>query len=188
LPTFRPDAVINIDSGDWHENISQLSDISGIEVHSYATFIEALENRRTYFKEMGATATDHAAIVPYTGELSAQKARLFFNMHCKEKLPQRKQGLFTGHLLLEMARMSTEDGLVMQIHPGSVRNHNSADFQTILGLIRVPIFRRRLITLKNLRPLLDKYGNHPRLTVVLFTLMKPHIHVNWPLWPDIIRH
>jgi glucuronate isomerase len=169
LPTFRPDAVINIDSGDWHENIARLSDTSGVEVNNYASFIEALENRRAYFKEMGATATDHAAVVPYTGELSAQNVETIFQNALQGKATKEEAGLFTGHLLVEMARMSTEDGLVMQIHPGSVRNHNSRIFRDF-GLDKGADIPQAIDYTQNLRALLEKYGNHPKLTVVLFTL------------------
>ncbi len=62
IPTFRPDAVVNIDTENWAKHIKQLSDVSGITVTDYRSFIQALEQRRTFFKLMGATATDHAAL------------------------------------------------------------------------------------------------------------------------------
>ena len=169
LPTFRPDAVVNIDTPGWHANIQALSEISGIRVHNYQTYIQALENRRAFFKEMGATATDHAALKPYTEELSAGEAEAIFQRALKGKASNEDATRFTGHMLMENARMSLEDGLVMQLHPGSYRSHNTPVFQRFGvdkgGDIPVPTEYTR-----NLHPLLNKYGNDPRLTLLLFTL------------------
>jgi glucuronate isomerase len=169
LPTFRPDAVVNIDTPGWHANIQALSEISGISVHDYQTYIQALENRRAFFKEMGATATDHAALTPYTEELSAGEAEAIFQRALEGKASNEDATRFTGHMLMENARMSLEDGLVMQLHPGSYRSHNTPVFQRFGvdkgGDIPVPTEYTR-----NLHPLLNKYGNDPRLTLLLFTL------------------
>ena len=67
LPTFRPDAVVNLDMHGWRAKIELLSQVCGIDVTDYRSFIQALEQRRAFFKAMGATATDHAALTPYTG-------------------------------------------------------------------------------------------------------------------------
>ena len=89
-PTFRPDSVVNLDFDNWRTNIDRLSEVSGITVHNYATLIEALENRRTYFKQMGATATDHAALTPYTINLSPTEADAIFQRALKgEATPPR---------------------------------------------------------------------------------------------------
>jgi glucuronate isomerase len=169
LPTFRPDKVINIDSLGWQQNIERLSKESNLEVHSYRSFIRALENRRAYFKEMGARATDHAALVPYTEELSAREADAIFQRALKGEASQEDAHRFTGHMLMENARMSLEDGLVMQLHPGSYRNHNDTIFRLFGPDMGgdIPIATEYT---RNLRPLLNKYGNDPRLTLILFTL------------------
>lgn len=169
LPTFRPDAVVNIDMPGWADNIAALSDISGIDIDSYAKYIRALENRRTFFKEMGATATDHAALTPYTEELSPQEAGVIFRRALKGEATADDARRFTGHMLMENARMSVEDGLVMQLHPGSLRNHNRIIFERF-GLDKgadIPIPTEYT---RNLRPLLNKYGNEPNFTLILFTL------------------
>jgi glucuronate isomerase len=169
MPTFRPDAVVNIETPGWVANIQALSDISGISIHDYQTYIQALENRRAFFKEMGATATDHAALTPYTEELSTREAEAIFQHALGGKASDQDATRFTGHMLMENARMSLEDGLVMQLHPGSYRSHNSPVFQRFGvdkgGDIPVPTEYTR-----NLRALLNKYGNDPRLTLLLFTL------------------
>jgi glucuronate isomerase len=169
LPTFRPDRVMNINTLGWQENIERLSKVSQIEVSSYRTFIQALENRRAYFKAMGATATDHAAVTPYTQELSPREAEAIFRRALNDEATEEDAVRFTGHMLMEMARMSIEDGLVMQLHPGSYRNHNQLTFETFGPDMGADIPVATEYT-RNLRPLLNKYGNDPRLTLILFTL------------------
>ncbi len=168
-PTFRPDGVVNLDALGWRNNVEALSAISGMQVRNYTTFIQALENRRAFFKSMGATATDHAALTPYTYELTAREADDIFQRALRGGATAEDATRFTGHMLLEMARMSIEDGLVMQLHPGSVRNHNAIIFEQF-GLDKgadIPIGTEYT---RNLRPLLNKYGNDPRLTLILYTL------------------
>jgi glucuronate isomerase len=169
LPTFRPDAVVNLDSEGWRGDIDKLSEVSGIEVKDYTSFIQALENRRAYFKQMGATATDHAALTAYTEDLSDGQANAIFQRALKGQATEEDVWRFTGHMLMQMARMSVEDGLVMQLHVGSFRNHNQAIFARFgrdMGAdIPVPSDYTR-----DLRPLLNAYGTDTRLRLVLFTL------------------
>ncbi|MCB9077066.1 MAG: glucuronate isomerase [Anaerolineaceae bacterium] len=169
LPTFRPDAVVNIDTVGWGDNIAALSEVSGVAIDGYGTFIQALENRRAFFKSMGATATDHAALTPYTAELSPQAADAIFQRALRGEAAAADAAQFTGHMLLEMARMSIEDGLVMQLHPGSRRDHNHSLFERFGRDMGADIPQATEYT-HNLRPLLNKYGTDSRLTLVLFTL------------------
>lgn len=168
-PTFRPDAVVNLDAPRWRQNIQALSEISGIEVSGYRAFIQALENRRAFFKEMGATATDHAAQTPYTAELSEREAESIFQRALQGESTPEDAYRFTGHMLMEMARMSVEDGLVMQIHPGSFRNHNRIIFERF-GPDKGADIPLTTEYTRNLHPLLNKYGNESTLTLILFTL------------------
>jgi glucuronate isomerase len=168
-PTFRPDAVVNLDTPDWRDNIDRLSAVSGITVGGYGAFIRALENRRAYFKDMGATATDHAALTPYTEKLSEAEASGIFTRALRGNASADDARRFTGHMLIEMARMSTEDGLVMQLHPGSLRNHNTFIFETF-GTDKGADIPLAIDYTRNLRPLLNAFGHDPRLTLILFTL------------------
>lgn len=169
LPTFRPDAVINIDTPGWRKNIETLGQLSGIEVNGYQALIRALEERRTYFKQMEARATDHAAITAYTGELSEQEAETIFQRAWRGEASPEDAVRFTGHMLMENARMSLEDGLVMQIHVGSYRSHNRVIFERFGPDMGADIPIQGEFT-RNLQPLLNKYGNDPRFTLILFTL------------------
>ncbi|MCK6627703.1 MAG: glucuronate isomerase [Anaerolineae bacterium] len=169
LPTFRPDAVVNLDHPDWRPQLDRLSEVSGITVDSYPRYIQALENRRAYFKTMGAAATDHAALTAYTGELSPGEAETIYQRALKGQATAEDAQRFTGHMLIEMARMSLDDGLVMQLHIGSYRNHNPRVFERF-GLdmgADIPITTEFT---RNLAPLLRKYGNETGLTLILFNL------------------
>ena len=169
LPAFRPDAVVSLDRVDWRGHIDRLSEAAGLHVKDYRSYIHALESRRRFFKSMGATATDHAALTAYTETLSDADADAIFQRALKGESAADDAARFTGHMLIEMARMSAEDGLVMQLHVGSHRNHNPgihARYGPDKGA-DIPI---RSEFTRNLKPLLDRYGNHPRLTLILFTL------------------
>ena len=168
-PTFRPDALVNLLTPGWRENIDTLSEVSGITVHSYATFVQALEERRAFFKRMGATATDGAAVSAYTAELSLSEADAIFHRALRDEATPEDAHRFTAHMIMERARMSLEDGLVMQLHVGSVRNHNQLIFDHFGPDKGCDIPERSEFT-HNLRPLLNKYGNDARLTLIVFTL------------------
>ena len=168
-PTFRPDALFNLLTPGWQANIEALAEISGIEVNSYSTFVQAIEDRRAFFQSMGATATDHAAETAYTAELSSAEAEAIFQKALDGQATAADARRFTAHMIMESARMSIEDGLVMQFHVGAVRNHSSLVFERFGPDKGADIPERSEFT-HNLRPLLNKYGNDPRLTLILFNL------------------
>jgi glucuronate isomerase len=169
LPTFRPDGVVNLNAPNWRANINKLSEVSKINIVDYSSFIRALEQRREFFRAMGATATDHAALTPATTELSPIEADTIFQRALKGESEPNDAPQFTAHMLMEMARMSIDDGLVMQLHPGSFRNHNDIIFQKF-GLDKGADIPIQTEYTRNLLPLLNKYGNDARLTLILFTL------------------
>jgi glucuronate isomerase len=68
-----------------------------------------------------------------------------------------------------MARMSLEDGLVMQIHPGSWRNHNQQIFERFGPDKGCDIPVQTEYT-RNLYELLNTFGTDKRLTIIIFTL------------------
>lgn len=168
-PTFRPDAVVNLNAANWRSNIDKLSEVSGVEVGSYGAFMEALESRRAFFKQMGATATDHAAVTAHTERLSQQEAETIFNRALMGEATEADAARFTAHMLIEMARMSVEDGLVMQLHVGSIRNHNDRIAQRF-GLDKGADIPTQTDWTNGLRALLNAYGNDRRLQLILFTL------------------
>lgn len=168
-PTFRPDAVVNLDASNWQAELDKLSKVSGIDVNSYAAFIQALEDRRAFFKKMGATATDHAALTAFTERLSDSEAETIFQRALANNASAEDARRFTGHMLIEMARMSSEDGLVMQLHTGSRRGHNQHIFDLFGPDMGADIPVANEFT-QNLHPLLNEFGNHPNLRLILFML------------------
>jgi len=169
LPTFRPDGVVNLETPNWRQNIAKLSEVSGIAVDGYPAYLQALEQRRAFFKTMGASATDHAALTPAAYSLTPVEAERIFQRALKGQQEPGDASRFGAHMLMEMARMSVEDGLVMQIHPGSLRNHNEAVFQRF-GPDKGADIPIQTEYTRSLLPLLNKFGSDRRLTLVLFTL------------------
>jgi len=169
IPTFRPDAVVNLDAPGWLDNLHELEVAVGKEITSADALVEALAERRSYFKSMGAHATDHAALTAYTEPYSSEEANSIFERALNGESTVIDARRFTGMMLMEMARMSIEDGLVMQLHVGSYRNHNQPVFDRF-GADKgsdIPIASEFT---RNLRSLLAAYGNDSRLTLILFTL------------------
>ncbi len=169
IPAFRPDAVVNILADNWKEEIQKLSSVVNIDITDYKTFIKVIESRREYFKKMGAVATDQGVLSPYTHKLSESEADSIFQRALKGVATKDDENKFVGNMLMEMARMSSEDGLVMQIHPGVLRNHNEKIFKKF-GLDKggdIPIQTEYTY---NLYELLNTFGNHPNFKVIVFTL------------------
>jgi glucuronate isomerase len=168
-PTFRPDDVTKLMAPSWRENIERLGELSSTSIDSYPSFIRALEQRRAFFKSVGAKATDHDAFSAFASELSPQQADAIFQRALRGQPSGEDARLFSAHMLMENARMSLEDGLVMQIHVGSYRDHNQPLFDRFGKDSGADIPQRSEFT-HNLRPLLNKYGNDPRFSLIVFTL------------------
>jgi glucuronate isomerase len=169
IPTFRPDAAFKIASAEWQAELAALERLHGSRIGDYAEFARALEGRRAFFRSLGATATDHGVTEPYTTRLNTDDAEELFARALSGTASEADQRELEAHMLVEMARMSTEDGMVMQLHAGSFRNHNAlvADrFGPDTGG-DIPVITEYT---RNLRPLLNAYGNDPELTLILFTL------------------
>jgi glucuronate isomerase len=169
IPTFRPDALFRIAARGWSAELDALGRVDGEPVRDYAGFVRALADRRAYFKSQGATATDHAVLEPYTAALPWEEADRLFHQASQGEATAADERRFTAHVLIEMARLSVEDGLVMQLHPGALRNHNQAVFESF-GPDRGGDMPIATEFTRNLRPLLNAYGNDQRFTLVLFKL------------------
>jgi glucuronate isomerase len=168
-PTFRPDGVVNLDRPDWRSQLDRLSNVWGREIVSCRLLLAALQDRREFFKSLGATATDHAAMTADTELLGENEAESIFGRALRGVTTGEDARRFTAHMLQEMARMSIEDGLVMQLHVGSFRNHNPAVFAAY-GPDRGADIPVATEWTRALRPLLARFGNDTRLRLILFGL------------------
>jgi glucuronate isomerase len=169
IPTFRPDPVVDPEFAGFRDNIAKLGEMAGEDTSAFAGYLRALEKTRERFKQLGCTATDHGHPTARTANLSREEAVRLFDSILSGRADADQQELFRAQMLTEMAGMSVRDGLVMQIHPGSERNHNrviyerygrdmGADMPTATDYVHA------------LRPLLDLYGNERDFTLILFTL------------------
>lgn len=169
IPCFRPDAVTDLSNPNWKNNLSSLEKSVNYEITSYDLLIKALEERREYFKSNGAVSTDHGVLSPYTHKLSSKEAEDVFTRALTNNQNTTDSHLFTANMLMEMARMSIDDGMVMQIHAGSHRNHNKIIYNRF-GLDKGGDIPIQTEYTNNLKELLNEYGNDKRLTVIVFTL------------------
>lgn len=169
ITAFRPDQVLDPEFEGFAANIGQLGALTGEDAFSYAGYLRALAARRAFFKAMGATSTDHGHPSAMTADLSLAAAERLFARALSGEISAEEAELFRGHMLCEMARMSLDDGLVMQIHPGSLRNHNQHVFARF-GRDKGADIPTRTDYVRALRPLLNKYGNEPGLRIIVFTL------------------
>jgi glucuronate isomerase len=168
IPTFRPDVYLDPRTAGWAANVSRLTSLVGTSL-TYQGFIEALESRRAFFRLNGAVSADHGVFEPYTISLSQQSAEEIFYKALLGTASEAEVRDFAGHMLVESARMSTEDGLVMTLHAGVRRNHSTQTFEEFGPDSGHDIPVRCEFT-QNLRPLLEKYGLNKNLTLILFSL------------------
>jgi len=169
LPTFRPDPVVDPEFAGFADRIGQLGDLTGEDTSAWTGYLDALRKSRARFKAMGCTATDHGHPTARTADLSKSEAEALYGKVIKGTADSAEQELFRAQMLTEMAQMSVDDGLVMQIHPGSARNHNRMVYEKY-GRDTGADIPRPTNYVDALRPLLDKVGNEKSLTVILFTL------------------
>lgn len=169
VPTYRPDPVVDPEFDGFSENISRLGEMTGEDVGTWEGYLAAHRARRAAFKALGATASDHGHPSARTEDLGpAEAAALYARVRSGEASAEEADA-FRGQMLTEMARMSLEDGLVLQIHPGSWRNHSPAVFVRH-GRDKGFDIPSRTDYVGALKPLLDAVGMEPNLRIILFTL------------------
>jgi glucuronate isomerase len=168
--TYRPDAVIDPEFDGFADNVAMMGELSGEDTSTWAGYLAAHRNRRAYFKTVGgATASDHGHPTARTEDLPQAEAAALFAKALQGKCSAEEADRFRGHMLTEMARMSLDDGLVLQIHPGAARNHSASIFGTF-GRDKGYDIPTRTDYVTALRPLLNAVGENPDLTVIIFTL------------------
>jgi glucuronate isomerase len=169
IPTFRPDPLLYLDHAGWLAEVDELGKLTDVDVGTYRGFLEALARRRSDFVAAGALATDHGHRTADTTPLGLAEAERIYAARVAGTVSAGDADAFAAHMLFEMARMSIEDGLVMQLHPGVLRDHHDgvrARYGTDRGFdIPVPVD-----FVRGLRPMLDAFGRDPRLRLVVFTV------------------
>ncbi len=169
IPTFRPDAVTNPLRPDFTTSMARLAEQTGENVATWPGYLDALRARRAAFIALGATATDHGVLYATTADLPAAQCQSLLDAAMVGTLGADDAALFEAQMLFEMARMSVDDGLVMQIHAGSRRNYASRILDTY-GRDKGFDIPRPTEWLEALHPLLDRFGFEPNFALILYTL------------------
>jgi glucuronate isomerase len=169
VPTFRPDDLFYPDRRRWSSGIEALSARSGLDVVDYRSYLAALEQRRAAFVAAGARATDHGHDTADTTPLSRSDAERIFAAALQGPVSSAEAQAFAANMLFESARMSVDDGLVMQLHPGVHRNHSDHISRTF-GLDKGFDIPRSVEFTRALQPLLNAFGLDPRFRMILFTI------------------
>ena len=169
LPTFRADSILHIDRPDWLAEIERLAAASRSEIHDFSTYLQAIEAQRARFKRMGATATDLGVLTPDSAFVSAAEMDSLFQKGHSGQILTEEARRFEAGMLMELARMSCEDGLVMQLHAGAYRNHDQVLYANI-GPDMGADFPIPVEFTRPLQPLLNRFGNHENFHLILFTM------------------
>lgn len=169
ITTFRPDDVTDPDRPDFTANVRRLGELTGEDSTSWRGYLAALKKRRAFFREHGATATDHGHPTALTADLSPRRVQDLLGRVLATKQRRGDAELFRAQMLTEMAQMSCDDGMVMQLHAGAWRNHNQALFSRF-GRDKGGDFPTQTNFTAALKPLLDRFGSSREFTLILFTL------------------
>ncbi|MCW8925184.1 MAG: glucuronate isomerase, partial [Xanthomonadales bacterium] len=169
ITAYRPDPVVDPEFEDFSGNVRRLGEISGEDVSTYSGYLDAHRKRREFFRSMGATSTDHGHPTAATADLDAKSCQALYRKVMQGDCSASEAELFRAQMLTEMAQMSIDDGLVMQIHPGSHRNHNPLVFEGF-GRDKGADIPQQTEYVNALKPLLSKFGNEAGLSIILFTL------------------
>ena len=169
ISTFRPDDVVDLEREGWATAVARMGELAGEDTGTYPGYLAALRRRREAFIAAGATSSDHGHPTALTVALSPADAAAVYERGLRGEASAADAETFRGHMLLEFARMSLDDGLVLQLHPGAVRDHNRKLF-AVHGRDVGGDIPRATDYVHALRPLLDAYGMEPRLRVILYTL------------------
>jgi glucuronate isomerase len=169
VPAFRPDPVVDPEFAGFTQSILKMGEQTGEDTSTWTGYLNALRKARLRFRALGCTSTDHGHLTAKTANLPKSEAEALFQKVLGGTSTQEQMILFQAQILTEMAQMSLEDGLVMQIHPGSTRNHNLKVYEKYGRDVGADI-PRPTNYVDDLRPLLDRFGNESKLTIILFTL------------------
>lgn len=202
IPTFRPDRYLDPDAAGFGESVARLLDATR-QPETFEGYLRALEERRRHFIAHGAVSADHGVVEPVTFDVQAAEGERLFGLVLSGAATAEERRVFRGHMLFQMARMSVEDGLVMTVHAGVLRNHHTATFQAY-GPDTGHDLPVRTDFVRGLRPLLERFGDAEGFHLVLFAVDEtvysrelaplagfyPSVYIGAPWWfldaPDAI--
>jgi glucuronate isomerase len=169
IPTLRADAYMTPDATGWRERLEALTTASGEDCGSYLGLLEAIRVRREVFRLHGATATDCGVPDAWATPLSNAQAEMLHRQGLDGSISPEGVQAYRRNLLFQFGCMAAEDGLVMQLHAGVIRNHHAATFarfgpDTGHDLPAVTTYTEPL------RALLNHVGTSPTFRIVLFTV------------------
>lgn len=167
--TYRPDDVTDPANRSFVENLLRLGELTGEDVSRWGGMIAAHASRRAFFRDHGATATDHGVPDARTADLALVEKQALLDKALKGTLDSNGKALFRAQMMTEMAALSADDGMVMQLHAGSNRNTDPqlmADYGPNLGA-DIPTGGEFVHALQ---PLLSRFGSAKGFRLILFTL------------------
>ena len=169
VTAYRPDSVVDPEFDGFTANVEQFGAMSGENTATWTGYLAAHRSRRAFFKTMGATSTDHGHPTARSCDLAPAECQRLLDRALAGTATADEAEMFRGQMVTEMAQMSLDDGLIMQIHPGSLRNHNPLVFRQF-GRDKGADIPTRTDYVHAPRPMLDRFGNERDLSVILFTL------------------
>jgi glucuronate isomerase len=168
-PTFRPDALMHIGDPAWRRTLAEFAEVTDREIRTLADFTDAIRERRAHFRELGATASDHGVLSPWIEPLEPGEADTLFARALAGRAGNGDDHRFHAHMLFEMAGMARDDGMVMQLHVGSLRNHHQRVYERF-GLDKGADIPVAVDWTRGLHALLNAYGHDPAFRLITYTL------------------
>jgi len=169
VPTFRPDKYLEPLKETWKADVDLLGELSGVDTGSYAGWVAAMENRRAYFKANGAVSTDHSHQDAEAEPLDAAEAELLYAAARAESIAADDAARLRKDFVFQQARMASEDGLVMTIHPAVARNHHIPTFEKYGADVGCD-FPISVEFVRALKPMLNAFGTNPNFQLIIFTM------------------
>ena len=125
LPSFRPDRAIQIEKKEFLNYIEALSEISEINITSFAQLVRALEKRMDEFAQVGCCVADHGLEGVLFEVFEEREIEFIFEKRRKEQIitPTEIRKYKTA-LLLALGKAYAKRNWVMQLHFGVQRDLN----------------------------------------------------------------
>ncbi|MBB2924376.1 glucuronate isomerase [Cellulomonas cellasea] len=194
-PTFRPDKYLEPATPAWNGLVDRLGEVTGTDTGTYAGWVAAMEDRRAYFAAHGATSSDHSHRDARMEPLPVAEAERLYARARAGQITRDAGDTLRRDLLFQMARMASEDGLVITLHPAVHRNHHAPTFDRYGADVGADIPVAVEFT-DALQPVLSAFGTSPRFQLVLFTIDEtvysrelaplagfyPSVYVGAPWW------